>query len=153
LTDIRTISVNRKARREYDVEETVEAGLVLVGSEVKSLRAGTVDIGDAYVQFRGGEAFLIGCHISPYTEANRLNHDPLRERKLLLRARQIKRLMGKVTERGYSLIPMHLYFRGAHAKVELGLGKGKKLHDRRADIRRKEADRDMERALRRARES
>jgi SsrA-binding protein len=152
LSDIRTISVNRKARREYEVEETVEAGLVLLGSEVKSLRAGSIDMGDAYVQFRAGEAFLVGAHIAPYAQANRENHDPLRERKLLLRARQIRRLMGKVTERGYSLVPLAVYFRGAHAKVELGLGRGRKLYDRRADIRKREANRDMERAMRQARE-
>ena len=149
MTEIRTICTNRKARREYHVEETLEAGLVLWGSEVKSLRAGSVNLADAYVQFRDGEAFLVGAHFAPYAHANRYNHPPRRDRKLLLHARELRRLMGKVAERGFSLIPLSLYFKGSRAKVELALARGKKLYDRRQDIRRREADREMERALRR----
>ena len=122
---------------------------MLLGSEVKALRAGTANLGDSYVQFRGGAPYLVGAHFAQYSHANRANHDPHRDRKLLLHAREIRRLMGKVNERGYTLIPLQLYFRGARAKVELGLARGKKLYDRRNDIRRREADRDMERALRR----
>lgn len=149
MSDIRIICVNRKARRDFTIAETTEAGLVLLGSEVKSLRAGTANLGDSYVQFRDGEPYLVGAHFAQYSHANRANHDPRRDRKLLLHAREIRRLMAKVNERGYTLIPLQLYFRGARAKVELGLARGKKLYDRRADIRRREADRDIERALRR----
>jgi len=149
LSHVRTICVNRKARRDYTIDETTEAGLVLLGSEVKSLRAGTANLVDSYVQFRSGEAYLVGAHIAPYSHANRANHNPRRDRKLLLHGREIRRLMGKVRERGFTLIPLQLYFRGARVKVELGLARGKRLHDRRADIRRREADRDVQRALRR----
>ena len=151
MGEVKTICVNRRARREYHVEETVEAGLVLLGSEVKSLRDGTASLKDAYAQLRDGEAWLVGAHISPYRHANRNNHEPLRERKLLLHAREIRRLASKVHERGYTLIALKLYFRGARIKVELGLAKGKKLHDKRADMRKRDADREMERALRRGR--
>jgi SsrA-binding protein len=122
---------------------------VLVGSEVKSLRDGGANLTDAYVQIKDGEAFLIGAHIALYRHANRENHQPLRVRKLLLHARELKRLTGKVVERGYTLIPLRLYFRGAKVKAELGLAKGKKLHDKRTDLRKREADRDVERAMRR----
>ncbi len=149
MSEIRPICTNRRTRREYDVEETLEAGIVLRGSEVKSLRDGGANLGDAYVQIRAGEAFLVGAHIAPYRHGNRNNHQPLRERKLLLHAREIRRLTGKVAERGYTLIPLRLYFRGARVKVELGLARGKKLHDKRSDLRRREADRDIERAMRR----
>jgi len=149
VTSIRPICANRKARREYEIGEVIEAGLVLLGSEVKSLRDGGAHLNDAYVQFREGEAYLVGAHIAPYRHANRLNHEPRRERKLLLHARELRRLHSKVAERGLTLIPLRMYFVGARAKVELGLAKGKKLHDKRADIRKREADRDMERAIRR----
>jgi len=151
MSELRTICVNRKARREYHVEDTLEAGLVLVGSEVKSCRKGSVNLSDSYVALRGGEAFLVGTHIAPYTQANRNNHEPRRERKLLLHAREIGRLASKVHERGYTVIPLRMYFKGARVKVELGLAKGKKLHDKRSDIRKREADREMERAIRRGR--
>jgi SsrA-binding protein len=149
--EIRTICVNRKARREYHIEETLEAGLVLLGSEVKSLRDGGANLGDAYVQLKGGEAYMISAHIAPYRHANRNNHEPLRERKLLLHAKEIRRLAGKIHERGFTLIPLKLYFSGARVKVELGLAKGKKLYDKRTDLKKREADREMERALRRGR--
>ncbi len=149
MAAIRPICENRRARREYEVDETLEAGLVLEGSEVKSLRAGTANLADAYVQFRNGEAFLVGVHIAPYTQANRLNHEPRRERKLLLHAREIRKLGQRVAERGYTVIPLKMYFLGARAKVQLGLARGKKLYDRRADLRKREDERDMARALRR----
>ena len=149
MNSIRPICTNRKARHEYEIREVIEAGLVLRGSEVKSLRDGGAHLNDAYVQFRDGEAYLVGAHIAPYRHANRLNHEPLRERKLLLHAREMHRLQSKVAERGLTLIPLRMYFNGARAKVELGLARGKKLHDKRADIRKREADRDMERAIRR----
>lgn len=149
MNSIRPICTNRKARHEYEIGEVIEAGLVLRGSEVKSLRDGGAHLNDAYVQFRDGEAYLVGAHIAPYRHANRLNHEPLRERKLLLHAREMHRLQSKVAERGLTLIPLRMYFNGARAKVELGLARGKKLHDKRADIRKREADRDMERAIRR----
>jgi len=149
VTSIRPICTNRKARHEYEIGEVIEAGLVLLGSEVKSLRDGGAHLNDAYVQFRNSEAFLVSAHIAPYRHANRQNHEPLRERKLLLHAREARRLQSKVAERGLTLIPLRLYFVGARAKVELGLARGKKLHDKRADIRKREADRDMERAIRR----
>jgi len=145
----RPICENRRARREYEVDDTFEAGLVLEGSEVKSLRAGTANLADSYVQFRDGEAFLVGAHIAHYAPANRLNHDPRRERKLLLHAREIRRLAQRVAERGYTVIPLKMYFSGARAKVQLGLARGKKQRDRRADIRKREDERDMARALRR----
>ena len=148
MTSIRPICTNRKARHEYEIQETIEAGLALLGSEVKSLRAGGAHLNDAYVQFRDGEAYLVSAHIAPYRHANRQNHEPLRERKLLMHAREIGRLQSKVAERGLTLIPLRMYFAGARAKVELGLARGKKLHDKRADIRKREADRDMERAIR-----
>lgn len=144
----RPICENRRARREYTVDDTFEAGLVLQGSEVKSMRAGAANLSDSYVQFRRGEAFLVGAHIAPYAQANRLNHPPRRERKLLLHAREIRKLASKVAERGYTVIPLRMYFKGAHAKVLLGLARGKKIHDRRQDIRRREDQRDMARALR-----
>jgi SsrA-binding protein len=149
VTSIRPICTNRKARHEYEIGEVIEAGLVLRGSEVKSLRDGGAHLNDAYVQFRDGEAFLVSAHIAPYRHANRLNHEPLRERKLLLHTRELRRLQSKVAERGLTLIPLRLYCCGARAKVELALARGKKMHDKRADIRKREADRDMERAIRR----
>ena len=148
MSSNRPICENRRARREYTVDDTFEAGLVLQGSEVKSMRAGAANLSDSYVQFRGGEAFLVGAHIAPYAQANRLNHPPRRDRKLLLHAREIRKLASKVAERGYTVIPLRMYFKGAHAKVLLGLARGKKIHDRRQDIRRREDQRDMARALR-----
>ena len=144
----RTICENRKARHLYHVDETLEAGLALVGSEVKSMRLGTANLADAYVAFRDDEAFLVGAHVAPYPFANRENHTPRRDRKLLLHAREIRKLASRVAERGLTVIPLRLYFKGAHVKVLLGVAKGKKLYDRRADIREREDQRDMARALR-----
>lgn len=143
----KVVCTNRRARREYQIEETVEAGLVLLGSEVKSLRAGGAHLRDSYARVRGGEAFLVKAHIAPYEQANRANHDPDRERKLLLHRREIDRLGGKVRERGFTLVPLELYFEGGFAKVRLALARGKKMYDRRRDIARKEAEERMRRAL------
>ncbi|GAB4246248.1 MAG: SsrA-binding protein SmpB [Thermoleophilia bacterium] len=141
------IAQNKKAFHEYFIEETVEAGLVLQGTEVKSLREGRANLREAYAVVRGEEAFLVGAHISPYDQGNIHNHDPLRERKLLLHKREIQRLMGKTQQSGYTLVPTKLYFKNGRAKVEIGLAKGKKMHDKRQTIAKKEAEREMERAL------
>lgn len=140
----RTVTENRRARRNYDIETTYEAGLVLVGTEVKSLRDGGVNLKDSYARIVDGELFLVGCHISPYAHGNRMNHDPNRPRKLLMKKREIQRLIGKINERGYTLVPLKIFFneRGI-AKIILGLGKGKTHADKRATIR----DRDMKRDL------
>ena len=125
------IADNRKARHDYFIDETVEAGIVLVGTEVKSLRAGRVNLRDSYAEVRGGEIYLTGVHISAYEQGNIWNHEPLRTRKLLLHKREIDRLAGKVREKGFTLVPTRMYFRGSHAKVELGLARGKKFYDKR----------------------
>jgi len=139
------ICQNKKARFNYSIEDTYEAGISLLGSEVKSLREGKVNLGDSYGDIKRGEVFLVDAHISPYPQANRLNHDPLRTRKLLLHKREIQRLIGKVQERGFTLIPLRLYFSNGKVKVELGLAKGKKLFDKRETLKRKTMEREMER--------
>jgi SsrA-binding protein len=141
------VCVNRQARHNYFIDETYEAGLVLVGSEVKSLREGKANLKDSYARIQRGEAFLLNAHVSPYAAANRMNHDPTRTRKLLLRRREIERLTGKTKERGLTLVPLRLYFKNGRAKVELGLARGKKLYDKRETIRRKTAEREVERSL------
>lgn len=146
-SDEKIVCVNRQARHNYFIDETYEAGLVLVGSEVKSLRDGKANLVDSYAQIRHGEAFLINAHISPYAGANQFNHEPTRIRKLLLHGREIERLTGKTKERGLTLIPLKLYFKGGRAKVELGLARGKKLYDKRETLRRKVAEREVERSL------
>jgi SsrA-binding protein len=146
---MKLICRNRKAYFEYTIDDLYEAGLVLRGTEVKSLRLGKANIADAYARFREGELFLLNAHISPYPHAAGENHDPTRPRKLLLHRRELKRLLGKLTERGYTLIPLKLYFKNEHAKVELGLAKGKKKADKRETIRRREEQRELERARKR----
>ena len=136
---------NKKAFYHYFIEETYQAGISLLCSEVKSLREGKVSLGDSYGDIKRREVFLVDAHISPYPQANRLNHDPLRTRKLLLRRKEIRRLIGKVQEKGFTLIPLRLYFSDGKAKVELGLAKGKKLFDKRETLKRKTMERDMER--------
>lgn len=143
----KAVCVNRKARHDYFIEETYEAGLVLRGSEVKSLRDGKANLKDSYARVLNGEAFLLNAHISPYPAANQFNHEPTRTRKLLLRQQEIRRLAGKVQERGLTLIPLRLYFKNGKAKVELGLARGKKLYDKREALRRKAAEREVERSL------
>jgi SsrA-binding protein len=146
---IKLVCRNRKAYFEYTIDDLFEAGLVLRGTEVKSLRLGKANIQDAYARFRDGDIYLLNAHISPYPHAAGENHEPTRPRKLLLRRRELKRLMGKLTERGYTLIPLKLYFKNEYAKVELGLAKGKKKADKRETIRRREEQREMERARKR----
>ena len=141
------ICVNRQARHNYFIDETYEAGLVLVGSEVKSLRDGKANLADSYARIQKGEAFLINTHVSPYPGANQFNHDPTRTRKLLLHRREIERLTGKTKEKGLTLIPLRLYFKDGKAKVELGLARGKKLYDKRETLKRKMAQREVERSL------
>ena len=144
----RTVATNRRARHEYEILETVEAGLVLRGTEVKSLRAGQVTFKDSYATVRNGEAWLLACHISPYSHGTDANHVPERDRKLLLHARELNRLSGKIAERGLTLVPLRLYFKGGRAKLEIGLARGKKLHDKRSAIREREVAREMDRAAR-----
>jgi SsrA-binding protein len=139
------ICQNRKAFHNYFIEETYQAGISLVGSEVKSLREGKVNLGDSYGDIKRGEVFLVDAHISPYPQANRLNHDPLRTRKLLLHRREIKRLIGKVEQRGYTLIPVKLSFVNGKVKVDLALAKGKKLFDKRETLKKRTMEREMER--------
>jgi SsrA-binding protein len=140
--------MNRRARFDYDISETLEAGLVLQGTEVKSLRDGRASLKDAYAELLNGEMFLLHAHIDQYEQGNRANHDPERPRKLLMHRREIHRLAGKAQEKGLTLIPTRMYFSKGKAKVELGLAKGKKLHDKRQDIKRRSAQRDIERAMR-----
>jgi SsrA-binding protein len=142
----RDIAINRRARHEYHIDETVEAGIVLAGSEVKSLRAGRANLNDSYARIDRGEAWLLNLHISPYGPASQFGHEPTRTRKLLLHAREIERLAGKVKERGYTLVPLRLYFKDGRAKVEVALARGKKTHDKRETLREREARLDIERA-------
>ena len=144
----RTIATNRRARHEYHILETVEAGLVLRGTEVKSLRAGEVTFKDSYATIRNGEGWLLGCHINPYSHGTDANHDPERDRKLLLHRKELGRLSAKIAERGLTLIPLRMYFKGGRAKIELGLGRGKKLHDKRATLRDRDQRREMDQAAR-----
>ena len=141
------ICTNKKAFHEYFVEERVEAGMVLQGTEVKSLRLGKANLGDAFAMVRDGEAYLHNLHISPYDFGHRDNHDPDRMRKLLLHKKEIVRLFAKIREQGYTLIPLRLYFKDGKVKVELGLAKGKKLHDKREALKKKEQKREVAQAL------
>jgi SsrA-binding protein len=143
----KTIAENRRARHEYHLSDRVEAGLVLSGSEVKSLRAGGAQLRRSYADLRDGELWLVGAHIAPYEQAGIENHDPDRDRKLLLHRKEIDSLTGKVQERGFTLIPTRLYFKEGRAKVEIALARGKDVRDKRRDIARRDADRQIERAL------
>jgi SsrA-binding protein len=145
---MKIVAQNRKAYHDYFIEDSLEAGIVLLGTEVKSLRDGKANLKDSYVLIKDAEAFLLNCHISPYSHGNILNHDPLRTRKLLIHKNQIIRLKGKLIQKGYSLIPLKIYFKGAFAKVEVGLAKGKRLYEKREKIKEKEVKRDIERAVR-----
>lgn len=140
---------NRKASHLYYILEEYEAGLVLTGTEVKSLREGRASLPESYAEIRDDEIFLVGCHISGYSAGNRYNHDPLRDRKLLMSKKEIRRLQGKVLEKGLTLVPLSIYFRNGWAKVKIALARGKKVFDKREDLKRKQADREAERALRR----
>ena len=145
----KVVCTHPRARRDYDIEENYEAGIELKGSEVKSLRANQASIKESFAMIRDGEVFLINSYIAPYEQANLFNHEPRRDRKLLLNKREINRLMGKTLIRGYTLVPTKVYFKRGKAKVDIALGKGKKVHDRRDDIKKREADREMEKALKR----
>ena len=145
---IKVIAQNRKARHDYFIEESYEAGMVLQGTEVKALREGRVNLKDGYARIKDGEVFLMDIHISPYAFGNRFNHDPLRPRKLLLHDREINRLQGKVREKGFSLIPLSIYFSHGRAKVSLALAKGKKLYDKREALKRKAMAKEVERTRR-----
>ena len=145
--NFKTISENRKARHEYFVLESMETGIELMGTEVKSLRLGQVNLKDSWCSIDNGELFIKGMHISPYEKGNIFNRDPLRVRKLLMHRKEINRLFGKIKQDGLTLIPLSLYFKGSIVKVQLGLCKGKKLYDKREDAARKDAKRQIERAV------
>jgi SsrA-binding protein len=145
----RVIAQNRRARYDYHIDDTYEAGLVLTGTEVKSLRAGRASIVDGYALVRDGEAWLMGVHIPEYTQGTWTNHEPRRPRKLLLHRREISRLLGKTQEKGLTLVPLSMYFKDGRAKVEIALARGKRAYDKRQDIARRDAAREMDRALRR----
>lgn len=140
----KVITLNRKARHDYFIEDTYEAGIELFGTEVKSLRQGTVNLKDGFCFVKNGEIFLHGCHISPYEKGNIFNKDPLRDRKLLMHRYEINKLKGKIQEKGYTLVPLQVYFKGSLVKVEIGLARGKKLYDKRADIAKKDQRRELE---------
>lgn len=144
---MKTIAQNKKARHDYFVEETYEAGIELCGTEVKSLRAGRVNLKDSWCSIVDGEIFVNGIHISPYEQGNIFNRDPMRVRKLLMHKKEILKLYGTVKQTGYSLIPISLYFKDSKVKLQVGLCKGKKLYDKRADMAERSAKRDMERAI------
>jgi SsrA-binding protein len=141
----KTVALNRRARYDYAVEQTLEAGIVLTGTEIKSIRAGRVNLGDAYARIEHGEAILVGAHIAPYEQGNRYNHEPLRTRKLLLHRDQIAELAGLSQAKGLTIVPLRLYLRNGLAKLELGVARGKKTHDKRRTI----AERDVRRELQR----
>jgi SsrA-binding protein len=145
----KSVCANRRARHRYAIEETVEAGLVLLGPEVKSLRAGKANLSDSYARIRRGELYLMKAHIEPYQQAGRENAEPERERKLLLHRREIDRLAGKVQEKGFTLVPLEIYFSDGRAKVTLALARGKRLFDRREAILERETQRQLERAVKR----
>lgn len=143
--NFKIVANNKKAYHEYFIEEKYEAGIVLVGTEVKSIRQGKVNLKDSYVNIKDGEAFVYNMHISPYEKGNIYNVDPLRPRKLLLNKREIRKLIGLVTLKGYALIPLSLYLKNGRVKMEMAVAKGKKLHDKRQDIAKKDAERRMQR--------
>ena len=143
----RTIAQNKKAWHDYFVDEKFEAGIELFGTEVKSIRAGSVNLKDSYCDFKDGELFVVGMHVSPYEHGNIFNRDPMRKRRLLMHKREILKLFGLVAQKGVSLIPLSLYFSGSRVKVELGLCRGKKLYDKRDSIAKHDADREIERRL------
>ena len=140
------IAKNPNARHNYTIEDTIETGIVLAGTEIKSIRNGKVNLKDSYAVIKDGEVYICSMHISPYEKGNIFNKDPLRDRKLLLNRGEINKLYGKIKQKGYSLVPISLYFKGDKVKVELGIGKGKKLYDKREDIAKKDAERRMLRA-------
>ena len=147
MENIKTIAKNPNAYHNYEILEKIECGIVLYGTEIKSIRKGKVNLKDSFAKIYNGECFVIGMHISPYEFGNINNKDPLRDRKLLLNKREINKLIGKIQTKGYSLVPVSLYFKDSIVKVELGIGKGKKLYDKREDIAKKDAQMRIQRAL------
>lgn len=143
----KVVSQNKKANHDYFIEETYETGIVLQGTEIKSIRAGRVNLKDAFAKIERGEVFLHNMHISPYEQGNRYNHDPLRPRKILLHKKEIDRLAGVTKEKGYALIPLKIYIKNGYAKVLVGLARGKKNYDKRESLKKKEAAREIERAF------
>ena len=143
----KVVTTNRKAFHDYHIHETYEAGISLVGTEVKSLRGGSANLKESYVIIKDGEAFLLNCHISPYSHGNIQNHEPLRTRKLLLHKKEINRLWGNISQKGYTLVPLKIYFKNGKAKVEIGLAKGKRQYETRATIKEKEAKREIDRHM------
>jgi SsrA-binding protein len=141
------VTINRKARSDYEILETLEAGMSLKGTEVKSLREGRMNLKDSYAKVQEGEVYLVNAHISPYSHGNIQNHDPLRERKLLLHKQEIKRLTGKTEEKGLTLVPLKVYFVRGKAKVELGLARGRKHYDKREEIKKRDTEREIRREL------
>ncbi|RMD89203.1 MAG: SsrA-binding protein SmpB [Calditrichaeota bacterium] len=146
--DEKIITTNRKARHDYEILETMEAGIVLQGTEVKSLREGRANLKDSYATVKDGEVFLLNAHISPYKHGNINNHEPTRTRKLLLNKKEIRRLIGKVQEKGLTLVPLKMYFKNGKVKVELALARGKKIYDKRKDIAKRDAELEIRRQLR-----
>lgn len=141
------IAINRKARFEYDILDTIEAGIVLAGTEVKSIRRRKVSIQEAYAKIKNGEVYIVGMNISPYEMGNRYNHDPIRDRKLLLHKQEIKRLTGKLKERGLSMVPLKMYLKNGKVKVLMGLGRGKSKYDKRKAIQKRDLDREVQREM------
>jgi SsrA-binding protein len=144
---VKVMARNKKALHEYHIEETVEAGIVLTGTEIKSIRQGRVNLKDSYALINQGEIFLLNMHISPFEQGNRFNHDPTRTRKLLLHKQEISKLIGLTQQKGYTLVPLDLHLRNGFAKIQLALAKGKKLHDKRQAIAKRDADREIRRQL------
>lgn len=141
------VTTNRKAYHDYHIHDTYEAGISLLGTEVKSLRGGSANLKESYVIIKDGEAFLLNCHISPYSHGNIQNHDPLRTRKLLLHKKEISKLWGSISQKGFTLVPLKIYFKDGKAKVEIGLARGKRQYEKRATIKEKEAKREIERHM------
>jgi len=146
-TGIKIVATNRKATHDYSIEDRFEAGIALLGTEIKSVRAGQANLREGYVQVRGDELWLVNTHIAPYDPAGRQGHDPLRPRKLLLHRKEIARLLSRVQERGYTIIPLKIYLKNRRAKVEVALARGKRQYDKRETIAKREAGRQIERAL------
>ncbi len=144
---IKIITNNRKARHDFHIDDRLEAGIVLTGSEVKSLRVGRVNMSEAFVRIQDGEAYLLNCHISPYDQGGYANHDPLRRRKLLMHRRELMKWQKAVEQKGFTIVPLRMYFRNSYAKVEVGLARGKKLYDKRADIAEQESKRRVQRIM------
>jgi len=147
MRDDSTVALNRRARHDFTIDDTFEAGLVLTGTEIKSVRAGKVNIANAYARIEKGEAWLIGADIAPFEQGNRYNHDPVRTRKLLLHRKEIERMIGAVEREGLTLVPLELYFKNGRAKVVIALGRGKKQHDKREDLKRRAVERETARAV------